>query len=221
MPETIAVDVISDTICPWCYIGKRRLEKALAQRPDLSIEIIWRPFQLDATIPKGGVGRASYLERKFGGEEAASAIYGRIEEAGREEGISFAFDRIRVTPNTIDSHRLIRWAAEAGVQDVVVEDLFLRYFTQGRDVGDADELASVAGHAELDPDLVRERLEGDDDVEAVEEEIALAQRIGVTGVPCFIVAKKYAVMGAQPAEAIVEALDRAGAEASSATGTHG
>lgn len=218
---TIPLDVISDVVCPWCFIGKRRLEKGLALRPDLNVDIHWRPFQLDPTVPKGGVDRRSYLEEKFGGPEAAREIYARLEAAGAEDGIAFDFDRIAVRPNTLDCHRLIRWAATAGVQEVVVERLFARHFLEGVDIGNAEELVSIARDAGMDADLVAELLPGESDVDLVEEEIALAQRIGVTGVPCFIFANRFGVMGAQPPEAIAEALDRAAAELAEATGTDG
>ncbi len=221
MSQAITLDVISDTICPWCYIGKRRLEQALSQRPDLDIEVYWRPYQLDPTIPPGGIERASYLERKFGGPDAARSIYARIEEAGEAEGIPFAFDRIAVTPSTLDSHRLIRWAATAGVQDAVVERLFALYFTEGQDIGDPNVLVSAAGDAGMDADLVANLLQGESDIDLVEKEIALAQQIGVTGVPCFVFAHRYAVMGAQEPASIVDAIDRVSTELAKGTGTTG
>jgi predicted DsbA family dithiol-disulfide isomerase len=132
--EPLRIDVVSDVMCPWCFVGKRRLERALAEAADVPVEVIWRPFQLDPTLPPDGKDRRAYLEEKFGGPEQAAAIYERIREAGREEGIAFAFDRIARSPNTLDAHRLIRWAGEEGVQDAMVERLFELYFLEGADL---------------------------------------------------------------------------------------
>ncbi len=209
MPTPVQLDVISDTICPWCFIGKRRLEKALKARPDVAVDIRWRPYQLDPTIPPGGVDRREYLENKFGGPEKAQEIYDRIRAAGAEEDIPFAFEKIVRTPNTISSHRLIRWAATAGRQGRVVERLFSLYFIEGGDIEDRETLVGVAREEGMDADLVAELLAGDADVDLVEREIRTAQKIGVTGVPCFIYANSFGVMGAQSPEILAEAIDRA------------
>ncbi|MEJ8573256.1 DsbA family oxidoreductase [Microbaculum marinum] len=213
MSQPIQLDVISDTICPWCYIGKRRLEKAMALRPDIRVDVRWRPYQLDATIPSGGVDRKEYLERKFGGPERAQQIYANIRAAGAEEDIPFAFEKIARTPNTINSHRLIRWAATADRQDAVVERLFQRYFLEGGDVESPEALVEIAREQGMDADLIAELIAGDADVELVEREIRTAQKIGVTGVPCFIFLNSFGVMGAQSPEFLAEAFDRALAEA--------
>lgn len=218
MAEPITLDVISDTICPWCYIGKRRLEKALAQRPDVSIAIRWRPYQLDATIPDGGIDRREYLENKFGGPEKADEIYSRIRAAGAEENIPFAFEDIKRTPNTINSHRLIRWAATADCQDAVVERLFQTYFLEGGDIEGRESLIAIAGETGMDADLVAELLSGDADVELVQREIVSAQKIGVTGVPCFIFANSFGVMGAQSPEVLADSIDKALAQAAQPEG---
>ena len=172
------------------------------------MEVRWRPYQLDPTLPPGGRDRREYLEAKFGGPQRAAAIYARIEEAGREEGIAFAFDRIAVSPNTLDAHRIIRWAGSAGegVQDRVVEALFKAFFEEGRDIGSHDVLIEIADAAGMDEAVVRDLLASDRDVEAVRAEIAQAQAMGVTGVPCFIIDRRHAVMGAEPAERLVEIL---------------
>jgi len=209
MPSPVPLDVVSDTICPWCFIGKRRLEKALALRPDVEVDIRWRPYQLDSTIPAGGKDRREYLEDKFGGPEGANRVYDNIRKAGAEEGIAFAFDKIERTPNTINSHRLIRWAATAGCQDAVVERLFTLYFLEGGDIESVDSLVAVARETGMDADLVGELMAGDADVELVEREVRTAQKIGVTGVPCFILASSFGVMGAQSPETIAEAIDKA------------
>ena len=202
------VDVISDVMCPWCYIGKRRLERALGQRAGVSVDVRWRPFQLDPTIPREGMDRAEYLNRKFG-PERAKEVYARIEEAGAEEGIPFAFDKIEKSPNTIDAHRVIRWAAAGGDQQAVVEHLFAGYFVEGRDLTDPDYLVEMAAQAGLDHDIVTHLLAGDTDRDKVTEEIQLAQRMGVQGVPCFIFAGKFVLTGAQDPENLVQAIDRA------------
>lgn len=202
----LIVDVVSDVMCPWCYIGKRRLTRALIMAgPEFEAEIRWRPFQLDATIPPEGMDRQEYLERKFG-RERAKENYKRIQEAGTIEGIPFAFDQIGKSPNTLDAHRLIRWAKTGGQQEVVVERLFELYFTEGGDIGDHEVLADVAREADMDTDLVNEMLAGDADREQVQQEIALAQQLGVEGVPTFVIANRYMLVGAQPAENLTEAL---------------
>ena len=203
------IDVISDVMCPWCYIGKRRIEAAVERRPDITVEIIWHPFKLDPTIPRGGVDRKEYLERKFGGPEGAAEIYARINEAGQSEGISFAFDRIVRSPNTTDAHRLIRWARESGGQDQVVESLFQAYFCDGQDIENADVLSGIADDAGMDADRIRQRLATDEALAEVDEDIAFAQKIGVTGVPTFLLAQKLAVVGAQGPDILVQAMDQA------------
>jgi len=208
----IAIDIVSDVMCPWCYIGKRRLEAALKQRPDLNVEVTWQPFQLDATIPKGGMDRQEYLNRKFGGPEGAKSVYANIVEAGKVENIPFAFDAIPRSPNTIDCHRLIHWSKETGHQDALVERLFEMYFTQGKDVGDHTVLQQAAVDAGMDGEKVKELLASDTDYDTIEQGITSAQRMGVQGVPCFIFNNKYAISGAQPPEAIVELLDKVHSE---------
>ena len=202
----LQIDVVSDVMCPWCYIGKRRLETAIAGS-DLAFDIRWRPFQLDPTLPPGGKDRKIYLAEKFGSIERARELYENIREAGEAENIPFAFDRIEVSPNTIDAHRLIRWAGgvDAAMQDRVVEALFEAYFIDGRHIGDHDTLVRIAKNAGMDANLVAELLPGEADRELVTSEIAQAQAMGVTGVPTFIVANKYALVGAQPAEQLAQA----------------
>jgi predicted DsbA family dithiol-disulfide isomerase len=196
-------------MCPWCLIGKRRLEKALALRPDTPVDIRWRPYQLDPTIPRGGMDRQEYLANKFGGVEQARERYANVVAAGQDEGIPFAFDEIKRSPNTIDAHRLIRWAATAGCQEEVVERLFTMYFVEGRDVGDLQVLNEAAADVGMDTAIVSELLAGDADRELVEKEVATAREIGVRGVPCFIVANRYVVMGAEQPDVIAGAIDMA------------
>lgn len=203
-PTPLAVDVVSDVVCPWCFVGKRRLEKAIALS-DVPVSIRWRPFQLDSTIPPEGKSRRDYLIGKFGSEERVQQLFDNLNEAGEREGIAFAFDRITVSPNTLDAHRLIFWADDAGQQDAIVEALFRAYFLEGRDIGDIAVLADIAASAGLDRDAIAARLASEEDRVAVHNEIAGAQLSGVTGVPTYILLNRYAVVGAQPPEQLAEA----------------
>jgi len=206
--DPVQIDVVSDVVCPWCLIGKRRLETALALRPATPVDIRWRPFQLDPTIPRGGIDRQDYVNRKFGPERARE-IYANVTKVGAGEGIAFAFDAIERSPNTVDAHRLIRWAATAGCQDAVVERLFAMYFIEGRDIGDPAVLGEAAADAGMDAAIVAQLLAGDADRDLIEKEVATAREIGVSGVPCFIVANRYVVMGAEAPEVIAGAIDMA------------
>ncbi|MCB1535942.1 MAG: DsbA family oxidoreductase [Rhodoblastus sp.] len=210
--RSIAIDVVSDAVCPWCYIGKRNLEAALADLPELDVEVRWRPYQLDATIPPEGIDRKAYLQRKFGAR--VDEIYNRVKEAGAVAGIPFAFEDIERSPNTLDAHRVIRWASSAGAQDAIVERLFRDFFIEGKDIGDRDVLLSAARDCGMDPAIVADLLAGEADKESVREEIASAQHIGVTGVPFFILDGKFALPGAQPPDvlkrAIAKVLEKSG-----------
>lgn len=191
------VNIVSDTICPWCYIGKRRFEQALAARAGAGAVVEWRPFQLNPDMPAEGVDRRDYMTAKFGSEARVAEIFGAIERAGAAEDIRFVFDRIARTPNTVDSHRLIAFAGRHGAQDAAVEALFRRYFEQGEDIGDGDVLAAAGEDAGLDKATVRRFLAGNEGVEEVKQESAAASRMGVSGVPCFVFENRYAVSGAQ------------------------
>jgi len=201
----LSVDVISDVVCPWCYVGKRRLEAALELAPELHVLVQWKPFRLDPTIPREGIGRRDYLEHKFGSVEAVQPMHDQLAALGASVGIDFRFDRIARSPNTVDAHRLIRWAAAEGVQDETVERLFLGYFTEGRDIGDPAVLAQVGGDAGLGQEVV-DRLRSTDDRAEVAAEIENAYRIGVSGVPCYIVERRYAIVGAQEPPILAQAL---------------
>ncbi len=203
------VDVIVDTVCPWCYVGKARFEKALAMRPDQVVEIGWRPFQLNPASPREGKDRRAYLAEKFGGAERARQRYAAIGDAGRQEGIDFRFDRIERTPNSVDSHRLIAYARRDGRQDAVVDALFRAYFTDGRDIGDIGVLAGIAAGCGLDGDAALAYLASDDDRATIIAEDELARSLGVNGVPCYIVDRKYAVSGAQSPEVFLQIFDLA------------
>ena len=147
----LGIEIVQDIVCPWCFLGVRRLMRTLRRRPDLLFELSWRPFLLNPDMPRGGMARPDYVIRKFGGEDRARRLYGSIAEIGRAEGVLFRFDRIRRTPNSVDAHRLVRWAARFGRADAVVEALFSAYFTDGRDIGDLAVLVAVAQACGLDP----------------------------------------------------------------------
>ncbi|TPM11556.1 DsbA family protein [Mesorhizobium sp. B2-3-11] len=206
--NAITVDVVSDVVCPWCFIGQKRLDKAIAAAGDVEVHIRWRPFQLDPTIPPQGKDRRDYMLAKFGSEERIREIHARIEPLGEAEGISFAFDAIKVAPNTLDAHRLIRWAGAAGedVQNRLVRRLFQLNFEEGVNVGDHMVLVEAAREAGMDASVVETLLPSDADVEAVRTEIATASRMGITGVPSFLLEGKYAVMGAQDADTLADAI---------------
>jgi predicted DsbA family dithiol-disulfide isomerase len=199
------IDIVSDAICPWCYIGKRRLEKALQLAPQADLKLGWRPFQLNPEMPREGMDRKDYLRAKFG-DASGGKRYDAIVEAGKSEGIDFQFDKIKRTPNTILAHRLIRFAARHDKQDALVEALFRAYFTDGKDIGDIENLAAVAAGVGVD---AAQYLVGSEDDETIRQEDAFARQIGIQGVPCFIIDRQYAVSGAQPAEAFLEIFELA------------
>ncbi len=207
------IEIVSDTICPWCYIGKRKFERALETRADLAVEISWRPFQLNPHMPAGGMDRDAYLATKFGDETRAGQIYQAVTEAGRAVGIDFRFDLIRRTPSTLDSHRLIRWARSAGMQNELVEIMFRRYFLDGADIGDHRVLADVAREVGMDADLVADLLTRDADLELIRREDGQARQMGISGVPCFIIDRKYAISGAQDPPVFHKVFDLALTEA--------
>ena len=200
------IDIISDTICPWCFIGKRRLERALTLAPQPELEVIWHPFQLNPDMPAAGMDRREYLRLKFG-DERGSGAYDAIQEAGTGEGIDFNFAGIRRTPNTLDSHRVVRLAADYGLQDSVVESLFQAYFVDGRDSSDRITLLDVGALAGVERGRLAEYLESDEGVAEVEREDQMARRMGVQGVPCFIFDRKYVISGAQSPELLVQAFE--------------
>jgi predicted DsbA family dithiol-disulfide isomerase len=208
----LQVDIVSDVICPWCYIGKRRFERAVdALGRRHQVAVTWRPFQLNPDLPADGMDREAYLQAKFGGSEKSRDIYARIEAAGAGEGIVFAFDRIRRTPNTVQAHRLIRLAQQRDRQDAVVEALFRGYFTEGADIGDVATLAGLADGAGIAASDAERYLTSDQDRELVLGEDDAARRMGIQGVPCFILEGQYAISGAQEPGVLREALDRVAA----------
>jgi predicted DsbA family dithiol-disulfide isomerase len=206
--EILTIDIVSDVVCPWCYLGEKRLEAALAQAPH-PVALRWRPYQLDPTIPEGGLDRAAYMAKKFGASGRLQSVHDNLVRLGAEVGLPFAFDKIKRAPNTLDAHRLIRWANSAGVQGKVVDRLFEAYFVEGRDIGDRGVLIDIAQECGLDAGLVEKLLAEGADVELVREEIAEAQAIGVSGVPFFIFAGRLGVPGAQEPSVLMRAMAQA------------
>jgi predicted DsbA family dithiol-disulfide isomerase len=203
------IDFISDTVCPWCFIGKRRLGRAIALRPNISFDVRYRPYRLDPTVPKGGLERTAYLAAKFGKNGGIEDAQRVIAAEGAKEGIEFDFAAILRAPNTLDSHRLIRWAAMTGAQDEVVERLFAAYFENGEDIGDIRILSDIADVCGMDGSQVADMLESDLDLNLVEREDQLAREMGVTGVPAMIFNNKVAVSGAREPEVLIMVIDKA------------
>ncbi|MGH7003778.1 MAG: DsbA family oxidoreductase [Alphaproteobacteria bacterium] len=209
MTTRINIDIVSDAVCPWCFIGKRRIEAALAQAPgDTRYFIGWRPFQLNPDMPPEGMDRKAYLAAKFGGDTRADRMYQSVREAGATVGIDFNFEAMKRTPNTINAHRVIGVSGRAGLQDPVVEGLFRAYFLEGRDIGDAGVLIEIGAAAGLDPKMLRAYLAGNEDVDRVRNEDMTARRMGIQGVPCFVFNRKYAVSGAQEPEVLLQVIER-------------
>ncbi len=183
--QSVRVDVVSDVVCPWCYLGQKRLDRAVQSLPDIAVDVRWRPYQLDPTIPPEGKDRKRYMLDKFGSEERIAQIHARIQPLGKAEGIDFAFDRINVAPNTLDAHRVIRWAGTSGtgVQNDLVRRLFALNFEQGQNIGDHAVLIAAAEASGMDASVVRTLLPTDADKAEVQGEISTASRMGITGVP--------------------------------------
>ena len=203
----LQIEVVFDLVCPWCFIGIRRLGRTLRARPDIAADLMWRPFLLNPDIAPGGVPRADYLLRKFGGEDRARRLHATIAELGLAEGVQFQFDRIRRIPPSLDAHRLVRFAERQGLGGEAVEALFLAYFAEGRDIGDHAVLASVAGTIGMDMMAVRRALASTQEAEAVHADNLRAHRLGINGVPCFVVQGRHAIAGAQEPEVLERLLD--------------
>jgi predicted DsbA family dithiol-disulfide isomerase len=201
------IDIIVDTICPWCYVGKRRFEKALAMRSVTDVRVGWRPFQLNPEMPPEGVDRKAYLTRKFGGMDRAAQRYEQLAQLGASEGIDFQFGRMERTPNTVNSHRLIRYAGRFGAQTSVMGAVFHAYFTDGRDIGDIETLADIGAAEGLPRGALAKYLRSREDAEAVIADDEAARGLGINGVPCYIIEGRYAVSGAQSPEIFVQILD--------------
>ncbi len=200
MTQTVKLDIMSDPICPWCYIGKTHLDKALAAVPDHPFVIEWHPFQLNPDMPDAGMDRREYLERKFGGKEGAIRAYAPVVEHAENAGLKIDFEGMKRTPNTLDAHRLIHWAGIEGKQDAVVDALFNAYFVEARDIGDAEVLADIADSVGMDAAVVLKLLQSDADREDIRNRDTHSRQMGVNSVPTYIVANQHAVPGAQPPE---------------------
>ena len=209
----LGIEIVYDLVCPWCFLGARRLMRTLRRRPDLLFELTWRPFLLNPDMPRLGMARPDYVVRKFGGEDRARRLYASIADIGRAEGVPFRFEKIRRTPSSVDAHRLVRYATRFSRADEMVEALFSAHFTDGRDIGDHAVLLGIAQACGLDPDTVRRFLASDAEADSVHADNLRAHRLGINGVPCFVIAGRHAIAGAQEPEVIERLLDVAAIEA--------
>lgn len=196
----VKLDILSDPICPWCYIGKTLLDRALAEDPDHPFVIEWHPFQLNPDMPIEGVDRREYLETKFGGKDNAVRVYSQIAEHAEKAGVTINFEAMQRTPNTVNAHRLIHWAGLEAKQSPVVDALFQAYFVDGKDIGDPQVLADVAEHAGMNRAVVEKLLSSENDIEDIQSRDAHSRKMGVNSVPTFILANQHVVPGAQPPE---------------------
>lgn len=205
----LTVNVISDVICPWCYIGKRRLEKAISALDEQQdVRVSWLPFQLNPTMPKEGISRREYRTRKFGSWERSQELDERVVEVGEAEGIQFAFDKSEKTPNTFDAHRLIWLADQESAQDAIVEDLFRAYFTEGRDIGNHQTLIDVASSGGLDRQKVEQTLGSKEGLDAIKTAEEKAHQLGVQGVPFFVINEKFTLSGAQMSDVFLDSFQQ-------------
>ncbi len=207
--ERVTIDIVSDVVCPWCYLGKARLELAIAEVQDeLGVDVSWHPYRLNPDIPPEGVDQKAYLEEKLGGAEAVARGHEMLTKLGQEVGIRYDFDAIKVGPNTLDAHRLLHWASIEGreVQDRVATALFKANFEEGRNVGDHTVLAEIAESCGMDRKVVENLLKSDADIDTILGEIDAAQKMGVNGVPFFIIDGQYAISGAQTPDVLAGAL---------------
>ncbi|OQW55172.1 MAG: disulfide bond formation protein DsbA [Proteobacteria bacterium SG_bin9] len=210
--KPLVLDVVSDVVCPWCYIGKKRIEDALALVPDVPVQLNWRPFFLNPWVPREGITRDEYLTQKFGSVEAYKSIAGRVGEAARAEGLEYNAQLVKRQPNTIDCHRLIHWAGAIGKSAEMKQRLMELYFRDGGDLTDANVLVQAARDIGLDGDDVKKRLATDEDVELISGNAQEAAEKGISGVPTFVFAQKYAVSGAQDPQALARAIRQVSAE---------
>ena len=206
--QPVRIDVVSDVVCPWCFIGKRRLEKALALKPEIPVEVHWHPYFLNDWIPREGISRAEYLTTKFGSPERYAGIAQRVMAVAAAEGLAYAMDKISRQPNTLDAHRLIRWAGGIGKAAEMKQRLMELYFTEGADLTNRAVLLQAASDVGLDAEDVGEALASDQDVAEVEQEAQSAKEAGIEGVPMFIFGGRFAVSGAQEPEYLAEAIER-------------
>ena len=203
----LGIEVVHDLVCPWCFLGQRRLLRTLRRRPDLLTDITWRPFLLNPDMPRGGMARGEYVVRKFGGEDRARRLYYSITDIGRDEGIAFRFDLIRRTPSSVDAHRLVRLAARYGLAGEMVEALFAAFFTEGRDIGESAVLVEIAAIVGLNAIEAQRFLLGETETDIIHAENLRAHRLGINGVPCFVIGDGHAIAGAQESEVLERLLD--------------
>ncbi len=209
------IDIFFDLVCPWCFIGKHRMDRALAERPGLPVDLHWQPFQLNPGMPPGGMDRRDYLSAKFGGSGRAAQIYAMVAETAERDGLHLELEAIRRTPNTLDAHRLVRYAARHGRDPAVIaEAVFQAYFQLGRDIGDRETLADISESTGLDRDAVADYLSSRADINHIRTADAAARRMGIQAVPCFVFDRRYALSGAQEPDSFFPMFDLAGAEAS-------
>jgi predicted DsbA family dithiol-disulfide isomerase len=198
----LSIEVIYDLICPWCFIGTRRLMRAVRRRPEYAVSIKWRPFLLNPDMPRAGMSRADYLIRKFGAEDRARRLFNSITQMGRGEDILFRFDQIRRTPSSVDAHRLVEYAATFGRADVVADAVFTAYFTEGLDIGLSETLVRVGLQCGLERQGLRDYLASDEGTERVHGDNLRAHRLGINGAPCFVLGRRHAIAGAQEQEVL-------------------
>src|SRR5712672_2389529 len=213
--KPLVIDIVSDVVCPWCYIGKRRIENALALVPDVPVQVNWRPFFLNSWVPREGISGEEYLTAKFGSVDAYRGSAGRVVAAANEEGLVYRPDLVKRQPNTTDCHRLIHWAEHdpSGDKSAAMKQRLMElYFREGGDLTDVDVLVQAAGDAGMDAERVRERLATDEDVELISAQAKDASDKGISGVPTFVFAQKYAVSGAQAADQLARAIRQVSAE---------
>ena len=209
MTQPLTIDVVSDVVCPWCFIGKKRLEKAIALRPDIAVEVRWHPYFLNDWVPREGISRDEYLTKKFGSPERYKSIAGRVADAAAAEGLTYNVGGIARQPNTLDCHRLILWARNTGDPARMKQRLMELYFTEGADLTDREVLVRAAADCGMDPAVTRDLLASDRDVERVTQEAEQAKEAGIDGVPCFILGGVMAVSGAQDPAYLADAMGRA------------
>lgn len=208
-PSPLPIDIVSDVVCPWCYVGKRFLEKAIALKPEIPVELRFRPYFLNPWVPREGMSREDYLIAKFGSVERYNANNQRVADAAAKAGLVYERDKIKRQPNTMDCHRLIRWAGEAGAAAQMKQRLMELYFAEGGDLTDREVLVRAAADCGLDADDIRARLASEQDAAQVAAEAEQAKEAGIDGVPCFIIGGLIAVSGAQPPEYLAQAMERA------------
>jgi predicted DsbA family dithiol-disulfide isomerase len=209
LPARLVIEVVFDFVCPWCYLGVQRLSFLLARRQDLLVELVWRPFLLNPDMPRAGMSRADYMIRKFGAEDRARRLYSSIAEIGAAEGIVFNFPGIRRTPNSVDAHRLVRQAGRFGAADHLVDAIFRAHFVDGADIGNHQVLTRLAAARGLDAAATEAFLASNEGTEHVHAENLHAHRLGINGVPCFLIDGEHAIAGAQETEVLERLIDLA------------